>query len=66
MAAFNLPTLIIHGTDDRTVPIDISARRAVAAIAHARLVDYEGAAHGVLVTHKDQVVRDLLAFLDEA
>jgi pimeloyl-ACP methyl ester carboxylesterase len=48
------------------VPIDISARRAVAGIAHARLIEYEGAAHGVLVTHKDRVVRDLLAFLDEA
>ena len=66
MAAFDLPTLIIHGTDDRTVPIDVSARRAAVAIPHARLVEYEGAAHGVLVTHKDQVVRDLLAFLDEA
>lgn len=66
LASFDLPTLIIHGTDDRTVPIDISARRAAAAIPHAHLIEYEGAAHGVLVTHKDHVVRDLLAFLDEA
>ncbi len=66
LPAFDLPTLILHGTDDRTVPIDISARKAAAAIPHARLIEYEGAAHGTLVTNKDDVVRDLLAFINEA
>lgn len=66
LSAFDLPTLILHGTDDRTVPIDISARKAAAAIPHARLIEYEGAAHGVLATHKDEVARDLLAFIDQA
>lgn len=66
MAAFDLPTLILHGTDDRTVPIDVSARKAAAAIPHARLIEYEGAAHGVLATNTGEVTRDLLAFIDEA
>jgi pimeloyl-ACP methyl ester carboxylesterase len=66
MAAFDLPTLIIHGTDDRTVPIDISARKAAAAIPHAQLIEYEGAAHGVLATNTADVTRDLLAFIGEA
>ncbi len=66
LPAFDLPTLILHGTEDRTVPIDISARKAAAAMPHARVVEYAGAAHGVLASHKDDVVRDLLAFIDQA
>jgi non-heme chloroperoxidase len=63
-AAFTIPTLIIHGTSDQTVPIDSSAREAAKLISHARLVEYDGAPHGVLVTHKADVLRDLLAFLN--
>ena len=66
LAAFDLPTLILHGTEDRTVPIDISARKTAAAVPNSRLIEYEGAAHGVLVTHKNEVARDLLAFIDQA
>ncbi len=63
MAAFDLPTLILHGTDDRTVPIDISARVAARLIPHAEVIEYEGAAHGLLATNAADVVRDVLAFL---
>jgi non-heme chloroperoxidase len=63
-AAFTIPTLIIHGTSDQTVPIDGSAREAAKMIPHARLVEYDGAPHGVLVTHKVDILRDLLAFLN--
>ncbi|GGE14995.1 arylesterase [Polymorphobacter glacialis] len=64
LASFTMPTLIIHGTADKTVPIDITARAAAKAIPHAQLIEYEGAPHGVLATHKDQVTQDLIAFLD--
>jgi non-heme chloroperoxidase len=48
----NLPvrTLIIHGTADNTVPIDVSARRAVKFIPHGELIEYEGEPHGLNVT----------------
>lgn len=65
LAAFTVPTLIIHGTDDQTVPIDASARAAARGIAGARLVEYNGGPHGLLVTHKEEIARDLLAFLQE-
>jgi non-heme chloroperoxidase len=64
LASFTVPTLIIHGTSDQTVPIDTSARQAARHIPHARLIEYDGAPHGVLVTHKAEVLRDLLAFLN--
>ncbi len=64
MAAFTVPTLIIHGTADQTVPIDSSAHEAIKLIPHAQMIEYDDAPHGVLVTHKAEVLRDLLAFLN--
>jgi pimeloyl-ACP methyl ester carboxylesterase len=60
---FDKPTLIIHGDDDQTVPIDISAREAVKLIPAATLKEYEGAPHGLFITHKDQLNADLVAFI---
>ena len=64
LAAFTMPTLIIHGTGDKTVPIDVTARAAAKAIPGAKLIEYDGAPHGVLATHKETVIKDLIAFLD--
>jgi pimeloyl-ACP methyl ester carboxylesterase len=66
LASFTVPTLIIHGKDDQTVPIDASARAAAQGIAGSRLIEYNGGPHGLLATHKDEITRDLLAFLREA
>ena len=45
--SFNVPTLIIHGTKDKTVPIDATARPAAEAIAQAELIEYNGEPHKV-------------------
>jgi len=63
LTAFKVPTLIIHGTEDQTVPIDASARQAAKGIAQARLIEYEGGPHGLLATHKDRISADLIDFL---
>ena len=63
LPAFRVPTLIIHGTGDKTVPIDTSARAAAKGIAGAELLEYEGEPHGLTLTAKDRVVEDLLTFL---
>lgn len=62
-AAFDVPTLILHGTGDAVVPIDISARKAAQLIAGSELIEYDGGPHGLLATHKDEVARDLISFL---
>ena len=64
LASFTMPTLIIHGTDDKIVPIDLTARAAAKAIPQAQLIEYDGGPHGLLASHKDSVTRDLIAFLD--
>ncbi len=63
LAAFDVPTLIIHGTADKTVPIDASGRAAAKGIRGSTLVEYEGAPHGLFATHKERFTKDLLAFL---
>ncbi len=63
LAAFSVPTLIIHGTADKIVPIDATGREAAKAISNAKFIEYEDAPHGLLATHKDKFIEDLLAFL---
>ena len=63
LASFKVPTLIIHGTEDKTVPIDVSARKTVKGIPHATLIEYDGAPHGLFATHKQKFIADVLAFL---
>ena len=63
LAAFKVPTLIIHGTDDKTVPIDASGRAAAKGIANATLIEYDGAPHGLFATHKERFTKDLLEFI---
>jgi pimeloyl-ACP methyl ester carboxylesterase len=63
LKAFKVPTLIIHGTADKTVPIDATARPAAKGIATAKLIEYEGAPHGLFATHKERLTLDLLQFL---
>lgn len=63
LAAFTVPTLIIHGTADQTVPIDPTARAAAAAIPGSTLIEYDGSAHGLAATDRERLTNDLLAFL---
>jgi pimeloyl-ACP methyl ester carboxylesterase len=63
LPAFKVPTLIIHGTEDRTVPIDGSAHIAAKGIAHCRLIEYDKAPHGLFATDKKRLTDDLLEFL---
>jgi non-heme chloroperoxidase len=63
VSKFDRPTLVIHGSDDQIVPIDLSARVVAKMLPAAQLKVYEGAPHGLTFTHKDRLNADLLAFL---
>ena len=63
LPAFKVPTLIIHGTADKIVPIDAAGRAAASAIVQSILIEYDGAPHGLFATHKDTLTSDLLKFL---
>ena len=58
-----MPTLVLHGTADRTVPIEATAQEVVRLMPAAKLTEYEGAALGITATHADQLFSDLREFL---
>lgn len=59
-----VPTLIIHGTDDKNVPIEVSSEKTAKAIKDNTFIVYEGAPHGLFYTEKDKLNKDLLEFLN--
>ncbi|WP_369138736.1 alpha/beta fold hydrolase [Modestobacter versicolor] len=61
-----VPALILHGTADGILPIDATARRFRQLLALAQYVEIEGAPHGLLWTHADEVNAALRAFLGAA
>lgn len=59
----DVPALIMHGTGDRIVPIDITSRVLAKMLPSATYIEMEGAPHGMLWTHGEEVNRALLEFL---
>lgn len=58
-----LPTLIIQGDKDVSAPIDLVGRKTAKLIPHSEFKVYEGAPHGLILTHADRLNADLLAFI---
>jgi len=63
LASFTMPTLVIHGTADKTVPIDATGRIVADRVPGAQLIEYDGSAHGLFATDKQRLIGDLLSFL---
>ena len=59
----DIPTLIIHGDDDQIVPITNTAMLTSKLVKKSKLIVYKGGPHGLADTNKDQLNKDLLAFL---
>ncbi|WP_354698470.1 Non-heme chloroperoxidase [Paraconexibacter sp. AEG42_29] len=58
-----VPTLVVHGDSDATVPLEGSGQRTHAAIAGSELHVIAGGPHGVNVSHAEEFNAALLAFL---
>lgn len=56
-----LPTLLLHGTDDRLAPVGIS-RYLATQIPGARLVEFPGGSHMLPVTHAAELADALIDF----
>jgi non-heme chloroperoxidase len=59
----DVPALIVHGTADNILPVDATGRRFAQALPSATYVEIEGAPHGMLWTHAEEVNEILLDFL---
>jgi non-heme chloroperoxidase len=61
--ASGVMSLIVHGTEDRILPIDATGRVFHEAFPEAEYVEIEGAPHGLLWTHAEEINEVLLSFL---
>lgn len=59
----DLPVLVIQGEQDTTCPLELTGRRTVELVPGAELLVYEGAPHGLIVSHTDRLNADLLRFV---
>jgi non-heme chloroperoxidase len=59
----NVPTLIIHGDADKTVPIKATGDETARLLPAAKYIVYEGAPHGLWYTHRERLNQDLLDFI---
>ena len=57
-----VPTLVIHGDDDHTCKLETTGRRVAQLIPGADLKVYNGARHGLFLTHMAAFNDDLLTF----
>ncbi|MEJ7705788.1 MAG: alpha/beta hydrolase [Nocardioidaceae bacterium] len=61
----NVPTLVLHGSGDGTVPFEGSGKRTHEAIPASQLVVIDDAPHGCNVSHAGEFNRALLDFLSD-
>ncbi|MFE3870220.1 alpha/beta fold hydrolase [Flavobacterium sp. ZS1P70] len=64
MSSVNVPTLIIHGDEDKTVPIEITSEIATKLIPDNIFIIYDDAPHGLFYVEKEKLNRDLIKFLN--
>ncbi len=59
----SVPVLLVHGEVDQIVPCASTAMRAVKLLKDGRLITYPDASHGICITHREELLRDLIDFL---
>ena len=62
LGAVSVPTLLLHGTADIPVPIAL-ARLTARGIPQSTMIEYADVSHGLVVTERERVTRDLLNFI---
>ena len=61
----DVPTLVIHGDNDRIVPFTAAGQRTAKLVKGARLHVVKGGPHCITWTHAEEVNAELLRFLGE-
>jgi pimeloyl-ACP methyl ester carboxylesterase len=63
LTKIDVPVLIIHGDADQTVPIAISGNKTAKSMPKAKYIVYKDAPHGLFITEKNQLNKDLIDFI---
>jgi non-heme chloroperoxidase len=59
----DIPTMIIHGDDDRILPPDATSRRQAKMIKNVKFVEIKGGSHGLTWTRAEEINAQLAPFL---
>ena len=57
-----VPALVVHGDRDLSAPFELTGRWTAALVPECEVVLYEHAPHGIYLTHRDRLTRDIAAF----
>jgi non-heme chloroperoxidase len=63
VARVDLPTMIIHGDQDRSAPPDSTGRQTALMIDDSTFLLYRDAPHGLIVTHQEQLNAELASWI---
>lgn len=66
LTELTIPTLVIHGTADTSMPIDLTARNTARLIPHCRFITIDGAGHGLYLSESRRYNAALLEFIASA
>ena len=59
----DIPTMIIHGDDDRILPAAATSRRQAKMIKNVKYVEIQGGSHGITWTRAEEINAELVPFL---
>ena len=62
MATVRIPTLIVQGDHDQSIPVELSGQLAAGLIPGSEIRIYENAPHALYLTHRDRLTADILEF----
>ena len=62
----DVPVLVVHGTEDRILPFESTAKRLPELVADLTLIPVEGGPHNIGWTHPEECNKALLEFLADA
>lgn len=66
LKAISIPALVIHGDKDASAPLPLTGSQTAKLVPGAQFKLYEGAAHGLPLTHRARFTEDLIAFVGKA
>jgi non-heme chloroperoxidase len=65
LSKIDVPVLVVHGTEDRILPFEATAKRLPALVDNLNLVPVEGGPHNIGWTHPEELNSALLEFLSD-
>jgi non-heme chloroperoxidase len=63
MTKITVPALVVHGDADASAPLPLTGAKSAKLLPNCELKVYEGAPHGLFITHAKRVNADIMRFI---